>query len=229
MMPNYIIYSNLQTFEVDFFDPKYWQDKNQINKIGIGRADAYLIDLDNQQWVLKEYRRGGRIGRILSNQYFYLSAKNIRPIKEWKIINQLFLSGLPIPKPIGLLVSTAPFIYSASLITEYLKDTVTLLDKIMIGGNLNEYYWKSIGITIKKFHDYGVSHSDLNLRNLLINNKNEIFMIDFDKAFITTKKTYFHSNLKRFKRSIFKHIRLEREAEMAYQLVLEGYNVNSIA
>ena len=228
-MKKNIIYSNLENFKVDYFDPIFWKSLNKIEKIGEGRADAYLIKRDDQQWVLKEYLRGGKISYLLSNQYFYFNKNQIRPIKEWEMINHLFISGLPVARPIGLLIKKGLLSYRASIITEYIPFSKTLLDVIKSGDNVNKEIWVAVGQMIKQFHEYDISHPDINVRNVLVDNLGRIYLIDFDKAAVTYSRRKLDSNLLRLKRSIVKHLSSIKGTDKAYSYVMQGYNINSTA
>jgi 3-deoxy-D-manno-octulosonic acid kinase len=228
-MKKYKIYSNLESFKIDYFDPNFWRDLNKIEKVGEGRSDAYLIRHEDQQWVLKEYLRGGKISYLLSDRYFYFNKKQIRPIKEWEVTNYLFTCGLPVARPIALLVKTGLLSYRASLVTEYIPYSKTLLDVIRIRNNANKEIWVAVGQMIKKFHEHGLSHPDINIRNILVDNLGRTYLIDFDKAVITYSQRKLNSNLLRLKRSIVKNLSSTKGIEKAYDHVMYGYKINSIA
>ena len=42
--------------------------------------------------------------------------------------------------------------------------------------------------TIKKFFDNNILHTDLNIRNILLNEDSSVYIIDFDKCFIKPMK-----------------------------------------
>jgi 3-deoxy-D-manno-octulosonic acid kinase len=66
--------------------------------------------------------------------------------------------------------------------------------------------WKDIATTIKKFHDAGLFHADLNANNIMISTNNEVYLIDFDKSEfrVGNKNNWKENNIKRLLRSLNK-------------------------
>ena len=83
-----------------------------------------------------------------------------------------------------------------------------------------------MGGTIRKFHDHGVLHSDLNAANILIQNE-KIFLIDFDKAEMRDPGSWKNANLERLERSLNKWRRQEEIFHFTttdWQSLQDGYN-----
>ena len=49
-------------------------------------------------------------------------------------------------------------------------------------GALSILTWIAIGRCIRRFHDLGVCHADLNAHNMLLNEDAKVYMIDFDQC-----------------------------------------------
>jgi 3-deoxy-D-manno-octulosonic acid kinase len=64
--------------------------------------------------------------------------------------------------------------------------------------------WQVIGETLREFHDHGVDHSDLNVRNILIDDDGCVFLIDFDKGRLRGPGSWKAANLNRLQRSLRK-------------------------
>jgi 3-deoxy-D-manno-octulosonic acid kinase len=63
-----------------------------------------------------------------------------------------------------------------------------------------------VGSTIRRFHDHGVIHQDLNASNVLLS-EGEVHLIDFDKGRLATPSTndsWKQANLRRLYRSLEK-------------------------
>ncbi|MEC9349461.1 MAG: lipopolysaccharide kinase InaA family protein, partial [Planctomycetota bacterium] len=91
---------------------------------------------------------------------------------------------------------------------------------------LAEKSWRAVGGTIRRFHDHGILHSDLNAANILIQNE-KIFLIDFDKAEVRDPGPWKNANLERLERSLNKWRRQEKTFHFTtsdWQSLQEGYN-----
>ena len=115
--------------------------------------------------------------------------------------------------------------YAGSLITLKIDNTATLADRL-IDGSAERAHWQAAGRCIRRFHDKGVVHADLNARNILVDDAGEIYLIDFDRARIRPgEEAAFARNIARLQRSLEK-LRGEAEAEVldtGWRLLLEAY------
>jgi 3-deoxy-D-manno-octulosonic acid kinase len=69
----------------------------------------------------------------------------------------------------------------------------------------DDAFWARIGAGIRRFHDHGVIHADLNARNILVDAADTVFLIDFDRARrIPGASAQFAANLERLRRSFDK-------------------------
>jgi 3-deoxy-D-manno-octulosonic acid kinase len=63
--------------------------------------------------------------------------------------------------------------------------------------------WQAIGRCIRRFHDHGVCHADLNAHNILMRGDEEIFLVDFDRASLHEKRGLWRdANIARLRRSL---------------------------
>ena len=107
---------------------------------------------------------------------------------------------------------------------ENAQDLVELLSK----QALSETLWKKIGVTIKRFHDNNIYHHDLNAHNILIDNKENVFLIDFDRGEIrkNNQASWQQTNIARLLRSFEKEknkLPTFHWQHDHWQLLLEGY------
>jgi 3-deoxy-D-manno-octulosonic acid kinase len=92
--------------------------------------------------------------------------------------------------------------YRADLITEELPGTRTLAASLA-EGEVGLTTWTAIGRCIRRFHDHGVSHADLNAHNILLRGDDEVFLVDFDRASRRRKPGLWRdANLARLRRSL---------------------------
>ena len=64
--------------------------------------------------------------------------------------------------------------------------------------------WAAIGRCIRRFHDYGLCHADLNAHNILLRGDREVFLIDFDRCARRQPGMWRDANLARLRRSLDK-------------------------
>ncbi len=191
------------------FDVSFWKDNNLLVGESKGRNITWFVqsNLTQLPWVLRHYYRGGLIAKLINDQYLYSSIKNTRVYKEIALLEKMLALGLPVPKPIAGKIQRKGLFYSADLLMEKLdaRDLVALLKE----SKLNEPLWKNIGETIAEFHNQGVYHSDLNAHNILIDDNDKVWLIDFDKCETREESSAWkNDNMVRLKRSFEKEKKL---------------------
>ena len=80
-------------------------------------------------------------------------------------------------------------------------------------------------MNLRRFHDAGVKHADLNCFNVLVRG-NEFFLIDFDKGQIVQSPAsagWKSANLERFARSLRK-LAGAKTQERVWYFLMNGYN-----
>ncbi len=200
----------VREFSAEQFDPVFWQNQAGFRYLGGGRAASCLIDIDGRAAVLRRYHRGGLVGRILSDQYFWLGKRLSRPWREWKILLRAREAGLPVPEPIAACVCRSKLSYRAALVTAYLDDTEMLTSRLE-REPLARGFWQRLGILIRQMHEAGIRHADLTSDNILIDSHNGFYLVDFDRARIMSKLDDWQWRpLFRFQRSMKKRDRRRR-------------------
>lgn len=194
---------------VDYFSVDYWKARNALVGEAIGRGSAWFIDAPFGPVVLRQFLRGGWVARISRKHYFYTGVESSRPFREFKILAALHEQGLPVPRPVAALCEHQGFVSTGALITARIPAVQTLAD-LLPGYNedsaLDAAVWGSIGKCIRQFHAAGLWHADLNARNIMLNDRSEVFLIDFDRARLTPGKAVNgEGNLQRLHRSLIKH------------------------
>jgi 3-deoxy-D-manno-octulosonic acid kinase len=227
--------------EPELFDPIYWDKKEAIVETALGRGNALLLDTDFGPLVLRSYLRGGWAAHISRDQYIYTGVERSRPFAEVRILERMLEMGLPVPRPFAGLCQRNGISYSAVLITHRITHAKVLAD--LLENNSNQGTdWLAIGRCIRRFHDAGVIHPDLNARNIMMNesrfpapaygsNEDEgVYLIDFDRAHIRPgANRSFKSNLDRLHRSLVKlwPARRAGELETCWMCLIDGYKTTS--
>ncbi|MFV2060366.1 MAG: 3-deoxy-D-manno-octulosonic acid kinase [Gammaproteobacteria bacterium] len=215
------------------FDPIILEKLDVITGCATGRGTAYYLLISGIELVLRKYLRGGLISKILNNKYIWVGIEHTRPWKEWNILTEMRKLDLPVPEPVACRVVKIKLIfnifYSADFIMSRIKNADSLA-VILIKSELDNKTWGKIGRTIRKFHDHGINHADLNAHNIMIDDMNTISLIDFDKGRIMPPAVSWQDlNIARLKRSLLKLNQIETSFHYSnknWQALLLGYQAS---
>ena len=188
----------------ELFDPASWGDRATAHTEGRGRV--WQLESGEERWILKRYLRGGLVARVVSDHYFFMGYERTRMAREFRLLCSLCEMRLPVPRPVAAFIQRiGPALCAGSLITQYLEGTQSL-SSLIRSGDLGDAPWAAVGSTIRRFHDHGVIHRDLNASNILLSG-GEVHLIDFDKGSFATASTndsWKQTNLRRLYRSLEK-------------------------
>ena len=207
----------------DWFNADFWGEQARPVSSG-GRGGAWFLQAGDDRLVLREYRRGGLVAKISLDAYLYTGESEVRSFAEFRLLNQLVSLDLPVPRPVAAWYrKLSPIQYRAAIIIEQLEDTVPLAELIQ---TIDDVSWAALGSTIRRFHDAGVRHADLNCFNVLVR-EGEFFLIDFDKGAIRqpdSDRGWKNQNLSRLRRSLVKVNGGESASlNQGWQAFLAGY------
>ena len=193
------------------------------------RGIARFFEHQGVPMVLKRYHRGGLIGKLIKKTYPVHSRERSRMWQEFRLLAALRDLSLPVPEPVAARYRrNSPLTCQGELITARINGAETLLDSLR-RQSLERSLWRQIGGTIARFHHHNVYHADLNATNILIDDQQQVFLIDFDKGRIrqVSSGNWKVDNLKRLRRSLDKLKGLHPQmhfSEADWQLLLEGYD-----
>ena len=212
------------------FDPAYWQQNNAITRTASGRGTALMLETPFGPAVLRTYLRGGWAARFSRSRYLFTGFDRSRPVAEMRLLARLWCSGLPVPQPLAAYCRRQGITCSGALLTRRISKARTLADQLeeLTPGHPG---WCLIGACIRKFHDAGVIHPDLNASNILLRDRNgepgQVFLVDFDRASVRRAgKRDCKANLDRLDRSLRKiwpALRMGGLSECWAELI-KGYN-----
>jgi len=229
------------------------ESADDIRRAGIGRAPVRYFrhpghEHDRQHdmaLVYKHYYRGGMVARFLKDQYITSGYAETRAFREYYMLKQLEAWQLPVPVAVAArAVHVLPLlpVYRCDLITREIADVSTLAD-VLQAARLDDIGWQRVGACIRRFHDKGVYHADLNARNILLGNDaagdgeaDKVYLIDFDNGHIRCEPEdegqneiggWKAANLARLRRSLKKFCRRSPGFHFSdddWQQLLYGYN-----
>jgi 3-deoxy-D-manno-octulosonic acid kinase len=206
-----------------WFDPDWWREKSLVVSERAGRGTTLIVDTPVGRAALRQYLRGGWVAKLVRSRYFFTGYRRSRPFREFRILEKLAVLNLPAPRPVAAICRRHGFTSTGALITLEIPNARPL-EEVLPGLDANA--WRTVGACIRKFHQHGVVHLDLTVRNILIQEGGGIFVIDFDRARIHLGATRaFSNNLQRLRRSLLKAWpETERDMEaLAWTHLLQGY------
>lgn len=185
----------------ELFQPSWWEEAGRVMARPQGRGDALVVAAPFGGAVLKQYLRGGWPARISRSRYVFTGFDRSRPIKEFRVLQELADLALPAPRPVAALCRRHGLSCSGALLTREIEHARPLAE---IAESVAPELWQAIGACVRRFHDHGLVHADLNARNILVTESAGVFLIDFDRARFKGTGKAFSGNLKRLKRSLLK-------------------------
>jgi 3-deoxy-D-manno-octulosonic acid kinase len=186
-----------------WFDPDRWRDRGSVERQAGGRGAVTFLRDDERRWVLRHYRRGGAIARVLDDRYLYTGAERTRGFREWRLLRELAALGLPVPRPVAARYRRDGPFYRADLLTVELPSRTTLAQALALAP-LPMLRWSDIGRGIGRFHAHGVRHADLNAHNIVLGVASGIHLLDFDRGRIVARGAWEDAVLARLERSLVK-------------------------
>lgn len=192
----------------DLFSVDYWQAQGRLEGGAPGRGAVAFVRSGDQVWALRHYRRGGFAANFSEDAYLWISLEASRPWREFRLTARLHARGLPVPRPIAAHLRRLGLRYRGDFITERISGAEPLAERLS-AAPLPKAQWTELGRLLRRFHDVGVRHDDINARNILYRAGAEgaqghFYLIDFDKARVLPAGAWRERNLARFKRSLEK-------------------------
>jgi 3-deoxy-D-manno-octulosonic acid kinase len=135
-----------------------------------GRGPVYVIPGAGTEWLVRPYRRGGRLAAPLLGDR-YLRAGLPRPIAEAAASQEAIRRAIPTPPVIaGTIYPSGPF-YRADLVTEYVprsRDLATVFFRLPANPSTRTHALRAAGQLIARMASKGLVHPDLNAKNILL-------------------------------------------------------------
>ncbi len=217
----------LPAAQAELFDPRYHRQQRTIQGEALGRGSTYFVRVDDHTCVLRHYQRGGLVAKFFRDQYFWTGIELTRAWREWHLLKELSDRGLPVPQPVAAHVVKSGLYYRADLMTLRLNASKSLTDYLR-KKELPMEQWRTVGRTVRAFHNAGVYHADLNAHNVMLTDNGEVHLIDFDKGEIRPVASgWQQANIDRFQRSLEKlsaQISPFHYSDIVWQQFLQGYN-----
>ncbi len=213
-----------------YFEEENWRKRDALNGIAKGRGATVFVQHAGRDYVLRHYRRGGLVARFVEDRYFWAGLLQTRAWREWHLLAELWQKKLPVPQPVAARVLRQGLFYRADILMGRITAAQTLAD-VLLDSALAAPLWQSLGQTLRRFHDAGVYHVDLNARNVMLDRDEGFYLIDFDRgALRRPHRRWQQASVLRLKRSLDKFFdKAEKNqtrfyfSESDWQTLLSGY------
>lgn len=194
----------LPACDAKHFSPRYWQQQKAIAGNSTGRATVWFIQQGDHGMLLRHYYRGGLVGKVNKDRFWREPEHLSRAIHEFDLLSKLTEMGLPVPKPIAArMVKSGLFSYRADILVEVISGAVDVF-RLLLEKSLSAKQWQTLGAVVRRLHDANVYHSDLNCHNLMLDDNDKAWIVDFDKCGFKEPGPWKQENLARLKRSLMK-------------------------
>ncbi len=141
-----------------------------------GRAPLKRFPYPEGTGLIREYRRGGLVRHFMTKSYLF----DNRPRHEIEVHCAAYRSGVTVPLPLGAYWERRGPIYRGAIAVARIE-AAHLLDYLSGDGEVKEDALRRCGEALRRMHDAGFVHADLQIRNILIADSGP-YIIDLDKA-----------------------------------------------
>ncbi len=180
-------------------------EKNSVNSALAGRTSITVARLEGiGSVVIKYYRRGGAIRYLIKKRY--LKCGKTRCQIEYELLQKVRSLGINAPDPVAFAYRGRLF-YQCWLVTREIQYHQTLAQLCRSDKEQARMAMKAVIRQVSMLIKNKILHADLHPGNVIVDNQNQVYLLDFDKGGI------FHGNenalrtryLRRWNRAIQKH------------------------
>ena len=144
-----------------------WAASQPERETFTGRGITYGVAIAGLRAVVRHAHRGGAIASLLRDRYFGAP----RFLREITMAKALAEAGIPTPAVLAGVRYSAGFGHRADVCTER-ADGVDLAATFFGAnppeGHARESIWRAVGALVRRLHEAGFVHDDLQLRNILV-------------------------------------------------------------
>jgi 3-deoxy-D-manno-octulosonic acid kinase len=175
-----------------------------------GRGRTTRVQLDSGMPArLKRLRRGGLAAALWRDRFFGTR----RLLDNLRLVLEARRRGVATPAALGLLVARAGFgLHAGWLAVEDLEGAVDLRSRLAAGPAPRRSELAAALAVVRRMHDAGLDHRDLNLANVLVRSapsgEPEAFVVDLDAARLRSRPLGFHRRLRALRRLERSHVKL---------------------
>ena len=211
----------------DRFAPRGWPHAEPVtgNFGSGGRGNTMYVGNVPKQFVLRHFRRGGLLGKLVRDTYIFSGEDKTRAFREWRLLDKLAANNLNVPRPAAARYCRRGTFYTCDIITVRIPGVVPLSEYLSAAKREVEF-WQSLGAALWKFHAAGVYHADMNAFNVQIDTDGDLWLLDFDKGEVRAPGVWQQETLSRLHRSLEKVLGLNPALNYSgadWEQLLDGY------
>ena len=140
-----------------------------------GRAYIYKLEDD---MVVRHVIHGGAFRHITRDRFLGLG----RSLRELKVSHYLIEKNVLTPEIIAIRYIRDGIFYSIWVISRLVPNSSDLLEYVKTYQYKVPAIMEKAGILVRRIHELGVFHPDLQIKNILVDSDSRLWMLDLDKA-----------------------------------------------
>ncbi|UCD32790.1 MAG: phosphotransferase [Desulfobacterales bacterium] len=179
--------------------------KDKVDAALGGRTSIAITQLEGiGSVVVKYYYRGGLVQHI--NQRRYLNLGKTRCQNEYEWLKKVRTMGINAPDPIAF-AYRGRLLYQGWLVTREIKHHQTLAKISHLKEKQTLDLMKAVNKQVSTLIDNRILHADLHPGNVIVDSRNQVYFLDFDKGTVFTrgKNRLRNRYARRWNRAIQKH------------------------
>lgn len=153
-----------------------------------GRSRLYVMDAPGQgRWVVRHLTHGGALATLTGDCFPRLGFP--RPFNELWLAEHLRGQGIATPRVVAATTHVHGLCYRGDIAREWLEQArdlaSCLLGEPALDADVRAACLRAAGMLVRRVHDAGLFHPDLNLRNILIDWQDgapEAMILDLEKC-----------------------------------------------
>ncbi|MBL8747522.1 MAG: hypothetical protein JNK78_00070 [Planctomycetes bacterium] len=128
-----------------------------------GRGGVGVVRIGEVDLVVRPYRRGGALGKLLRDRY----TRPARSRRELELLDALRNEGVPVVVPVAAVARRSGAFWRLRLATELMPHALPLPAFFAAQPALRRYAAEAVGIVVRLAFAAGLRHPDLHLDNVL--------------------------------------------------------------
>jgi lipopolysaccharide heptosyltransferase II len=188
-----------------------------------GRSSVMIAQIEGVgSVVVKYYTRGGLVRYLVKRRY--LKWGKTRCQIEYELLQKVRSLGVSAPEPITY-ASRGRLFYEGWLVTREINNTETLAELSCVDEERSHIVMEDVINQVSTLINNRIFHVDLHPGNVLVDSRDRVFLLDFDKARLAHR----HKNklrdhyLARWRRAVMKH----QLPDMLFETLSAGIGKNS--